>query len=95
MALCMLFVSFFFSDLQVKDSQTCHGVQFPDWTNYLALVFLFVYVAFFGIGPAAVPWLITPELFTAAARFELYLFYWTEFSVILKLPWFANELYGE
>ena len=68
MAACALVVGVLLSGLEVDSGQVCHGVAPTDGTNYVSIVLIFVFVAFFSIGPGAIPWLIAPELFTSSPR---------------------------
>lgn len=36
--------------------------------SYITIVFAVLYIVFFAIGPGAIPWLITSELFDSSAR---------------------------
>ncbi|CAF0733287.1 unnamed protein product [Brachionus calyciflorus] len=38
------------------------------WLNYVTVVFAVLYIIFFSIGPGAIPWIITSELFKSNAR---------------------------
>ncbi|CAF0733335.1 unnamed protein product [Brachionus calyciflorus] len=39
-----------------------------EWLNYLTVVFSVFYIIFFSIGPGAIPWIMTSELFKSNAR---------------------------
>jgi len=67
MAVCALVVGLLLSGLEIGD-QTCHGITVGDAGHYTAIVFIFISIAFFSIGPGAIPWLIIPELFTSSPR---------------------------
>ena len=68
MAVCSLVIGVLLSGLVIDDDQTCHGVDPTDAEKYVAIALIIVFVAFFSIGPGAIPWLITPELFTSSPR---------------------------
>merc|ERR1712226_1261263 len=67
-AVCVLLVGILLSGLVVDDGQVCHGVAPTEATNYTSIVLIFIFIAFYGLGPGPVPWLITPELFTSSPR---------------------------
>ena len=69
MAICALIVGILLSDQSGSHSGSCHtGIPQTPYGNITAVVMIFIYVAFFSIGPGAVPWLIAPELFTSSPR---------------------------
>ena len=68
MCVCTLGVGLLLSDLATDDDQTCSGIHVNDGGLYVAIAFIFIYIAFFSLGPGAIPWLIAPELFTSGAR---------------------------
>ena len=57
----------------------------PDlkWLNYLTVVCSVLYIVFFSIGPGAIPWLITAELFASDARGKAS-------SIAVLVNWIAN-----
>ena len=54
-----------------------------DWLNYLTVVCAVAYIVFFSIGPGAIPWLITSELFESSARGKAT-------SIAVFVNWFSN-----
>ncbi|KAM3959775.1 glucose transporter type 1 isoform 1-T2 [Aphomia sociella] len=52
-----------------------------------AVIFTFLYVAFFGVGPSSIPWMILSELFNQGARSAAV-------SVGALVNWFANFVVG-
>ena len=68
MAVAALSTGILLSDLATDDDQVCHGISVGDTGIYIAIVFIFVYIISVSIGPGPIPWLITPELFSAGAR---------------------------
>ena len=68
MAICTMFVALLLSDLVTDPGQTCSGIGVGNGGLYVAIVFIFIYIAFFSLGPGAIPWLIAPELFTSGSR---------------------------
>ncbi|CAF0813050.1 unnamed protein product [Adineta steineri] len=58
----------------------------PFW-NMMSLVMTILYVAFFGIGPGSIPWLITAELFSQAYRVPAS-------SIAVLVNWSANFAVG-
>ena len=68
MAVCAFIVGILLSGLEIEDDQICRGVTPTDGGNYASIVFIFLFVAFFSIGPGAIPWLVSPELFTSSPR---------------------------
>ncbi|XP_063721251.1 solute carrier family 2, facilitated glucose transporter member 1-like isoform X2 [Symsagittifera roscoffensis] len=84
MAVCMFISAFLLSDLEIDDSQACHGIKISgSFANYSLIGLLLLYIAFFGIGPAAVPWLITPELFNGNSRSR-------GVSLVTTINWLCN-----
>ncbi|RUS86145.1 hypothetical protein EGW08_006093 [Elysia chlorotica] len=55
--------------------------------NILSIIFILIFVVFFALGPAPVPWLIVPELFTHDARPAAV-------SVCVFVNWSGNFLVG-
>ncbi|KAG7309705.1 hypothetical protein JYU34_004198 [Plutella xylostella] len=55
--------------------------------SVFAVVFTFLYVAFFGVGPSSIPWMILSELFGQGARSAAV-------SVGALTNWFANFIVG-
>ncbi|KAK3776225.1 hypothetical protein RRG08_062408 [Elysia crispata] len=55
--------------------------------NILSIIFILIFVVFFALGPAPVPWLIAPELFTHDARAAAV-------SVCVLVNWTGNFLVG-
>jgi len=68
MAFCTLIVGVLLSGLSVDDGQICHGFTPTEASNYISIGLIFIFLAFFSIGPGAIPWLIAPELFTSSPR---------------------------
>lgn len=61
--------------------------EFPDNTAFsvLTIVFAVFYIIFFAIGPGAIPWIITSELFDSGARAK-------SNSIACFTNWFCNFL---
>lgn len=55
--------------------------------SIFAVIFTFLYVAFFGIGPSSIPWMILSELFGQGARSAAV-------SIGALVNWFANFIVG-
>ncbi|XP_028043514.1 glucose transporter type 1-like isoform X1 [Bombyx mandarina] len=55
--------------------------------SIFAVIFTFLYVAFFGVGPSSIPWMILSELFGQGARSAAV-------SVGALVNWFANFVVG-
>jgi MFS transporter, SP family, solute carrier family 2 (facilitated glucose transporter), member 1 len=55
--------------------------------SVFAVIFTFLYVAFFGVGPSSIPWMILSELFGQGARSAAV-------SVGALVNWFANFIVG-
>ncbi|CAH0399257.1 unnamed protein product [Chilo suppressalis] len=55
--------------------------------SVFAVIFTFLYVAFFGVGPSSIPWMILSELFGQGARSAAV-------SVGALVNWFANFVVG-
>ncbi|XP_013188183.2 glucose transporter type 1 isoform X1 [Amyelois transitella] len=55
--------------------------------SIFAVIFTFLYVAFFGVGPSSIPWMILSELFGQGARSAAV-------SVGALVNWFANFIVG-
>ncbi|KAL0832283.1 hypothetical protein ABMA28_001728 [Loxostege sticticalis] len=55
--------------------------------SIFAVIFTFLYVAFFGVGPSSIPWMILSELFNQGARSAAV-------SVGALVNWFANFVVG-
>lgn len=64
--------------LNTKDNQTM---------SIFAVIFTLMYVAFFGVGPSSIPWMILSELFGQGARSAAV-------SVGALVNWFANFIVG-
>lgn len=58
----------------------------PAW-NKISLIMTILFVAFFGVGPGSVPWLITAELFSQAYRVPAS-------SIAVLVNWSANFAVG-
>ncbi|UJR27403.1 hypothetical protein I4U23_008693 [Adineta vaga] len=58
----------------------------PFW-NMMSLIMTILFVAFFGIGPGSIPWLITAELFTQVYRVPAS-------SIAVLVNWSANFAVG-
>lgn len=56
-----------------------------DSLKYLSIIAVFVYIVFFAIGPGAIPWLITSELFASNARGKAT-------SIAVLANWASNAL---
>ena len=67
-----------FTSLQVPPSHA--------W-NIISVVVIVLFVAFFGIGPGSIPWLLTSELFTQAFRVPAS-------SIAVMVNWSANFMVG-
>lgn len=55
--------------------------------SIFAVIFTFLYVAFFGVGPSSIPWMILSEMFGQGARSAAV-------SVGALVNWFANFIVG-
>lgn len=55
--------------------------------SIFAVIFTFMYVAFFGVGPSSIPWMLLSELFGQGARSAAV-------SVGALVNWFANFIVG-
>jgi MFS transporter, SP family, solute carrier family 2 (facilitated glucose transporter), member 1 len=62
-------------------------VQSNDFWNKISLIMTILFVAFFGVGPGGIPWLITAELFNQAYRVPAS-------SVAVLVNWSANFAVG-
>jgi SP family facilitated glucose transporter-like MFS transporter 1 len=62
-------------------------VQSTNFWNKISLIMTILFVAFFGIGPGSIPWLITSELFNQAYRVPAS-------SIAVLVNWSANFAVG-
>jgi SP family facilitated glucose transporter-like MFS transporter 1 len=62
-------------------------VHSTDFWNKISLIMTILFVAFFGIGPGSIPWLITSELFNQAYRVPAS-------SIAVLVNWSANFAVG-
>lgn len=58
-----------------------------DWMKYISVASILFYTSFFGIGPGALPWMITAELFTQGTRPAA-------MAVSVVFNWMANFAVG-
>lgn len=74
----------FITSIVLVISLLVHSTKF--W-NDVSLAMIILFIAFFGIGPGAIPWLITAELFTQAYRVPAS-------SIAALVNWSANFVVG-
>jgi len=68
-----------------------------NWIRYLAVVAVVGYIIFFAIGPGAIPWLITAELFNSDARgkassIAVFMNFFSNFLVTITFPFIEAEI---
>jgi hypothetical protein len=67
------------------------------WFRYISAISVVFYIVFFSIGPGAIPWLITSELFNSDARGKassvaVFVNFLSNFIVTLTFPYIEEAI---